>query len=101
LLGDFNVKLGREVISKPTNGNESLPQSSNDNEVRVVNYATSEILYSKVPCFHITTFINTHNQVYNFLIDKGLHSNVVDVRADCDNVHYLVVREVRGETDCQ
>jgi exonuclease III len=42
LLGDFNAKLGREDIFKPTKGNESL-QDSNDNGVRIVNFATSKI----------------------------------------------------------
>jgi hypothetical protein len=31
LLGDFNAKVGREDIFKPTIGNESLHQISNDN----------------------------------------------------------------------
>jgi hypothetical protein len=39
LLGDFNAKVGREDIFKPTIGNESLHQDSNDNGVRVVNFA--------------------------------------------------------------
>jgi hypothetical protein len=30
LLGDFNVKVGREEIFKPTIGNESLHEISND-----------------------------------------------------------------------
>jgi hypothetical protein len=30
LLGDFNAKAGREDISKPTIGNESLHENSND-----------------------------------------------------------------------
>jgi hypothetical protein len=44
LLGDFNAKVGREDIFKPTIGNESSHEISNDNEVRVVNYATSKNL---------------------------------------------------------
>jgi exonuclease III len=31
LLGDFNAKVGREDIFKPTIGNESLHEISNDN----------------------------------------------------------------------
>jgi len=31
LLGDFNAKVGRENILKPTIGQESLHQDSNDN----------------------------------------------------------------------
>jgi hypothetical protein len=33
LLEDFNAKVGREDISKPTIGNESLHEISNDNGV--------------------------------------------------------------------
>ena len=40
LLGDFNAKVGREIIFKPTTGQESLHQDSNDNGVRLVNFAT-------------------------------------------------------------
>ena len=42
ILGDFNAKVGREIIFKPTTGNESLHQASNDNGVRIVNFATSK-----------------------------------------------------------
>jgi hypothetical protein len=40
LLGDFNAKVGREDIFKPTIGNESLHEISNDNGVGIVNFAT-------------------------------------------------------------
>ena len=43
LLGDFNAKVGRENIFKPTIGIESLHQDNNDNGVRIVNIATSKI----------------------------------------------------------
>ena len=43
LLGDFNAKVGREKIFKPTIGQKSLHQDSNDNGVRLVNFATSKI----------------------------------------------------------
>jgi hypothetical protein len=36
LLGDFNAKEGREDIFKPTIGNESLHDISNDNGITVV-----------------------------------------------------------------
>jgi hypothetical protein len=42
LLGDFNAKVGREDIFKPTTGSESLHENSNDNGVRAVNFATSK-----------------------------------------------------------
>jgi len=40
LLGDFNAKVGRENIFKPTIGQESLHQDTIDNGVRLVNFAT-------------------------------------------------------------
>jgi len=40
LLGDFNPKMEREDIFKPTIGQESLHQDSNDNGVGLVNFAT-------------------------------------------------------------
>jgi len=46
LLGDFNAKLGREDIFKPTIGNEILHQDSNDNNdngVRIVNFPHQKI----------------------------------------------------------
>ena len=44
LLGHFNAKVGRESIFKTTIGNESLHhQYSNDNGVRIVNFAHQKI----------------------------------------------------------
>ena len=39
LLWDFNAKVVIEKIFQPTIGNESLHQDSNDNGVRIVNFA--------------------------------------------------------------
>ena len=43
MLGDFKAKVGRENIFKPTVGNESLHQDSNDNGVRIINFAHKKI----------------------------------------------------------
>jgi hypothetical protein len=48
LLGDFNEKVGRENIFKPTIGQESLHQDSNDFGVRIVNFTTSKSLVVKI-----------------------------------------------------
>jgi hypothetical protein len=72
LLGDFNAKVGREDIFNPTIGNESLHAISNDNGVRVVNFATSKNLTVKNKMFphrniHKVTWTSpdgrTHNQI--------------------------------------
>jgi hypothetical protein len=57
LLEDFSAEVGREDFFKRTTGNESLHETSNDNGVRVVKFATSKNL-TKVKCSHIITFIN-------------------------------------------
>ncbi|PNF23141.1 hypothetical protein B7P43_G06674 [Cryptotermes secundus] len=108
LLGDFNAKVGREDISKPTIGNESLYEISNDIGVRVVNFATSKNLTVKSTMFphrniHKFTWTSPdgkiHNQIDHILIDRRRHSSILDVRsfraADCDTDHYLVVAKVK------
>jgi exonuclease III len=47
LLGHFNAKVGREDISKPIIGNESLHEISNHNGDTVVNFATFKNLKVK------------------------------------------------------
>jgi hypothetical protein len=47
LLGDFNAKVGKEDIFKPTIGNESLHEIITDNGVRIVNFATTKNLNSQ------------------------------------------------------
>jgi hypothetical protein len=59
LLGDFNAKVGRENIFKPTIGNESLHQDSNDNGVRIINFATPKNLVVKSTCSSTGTFKST------------------------------------------
>ncbi|PNF20284.1 hypothetical protein B7P43_G14727, partial [Cryptotermes secundus] len=108
LLGDFNAKVGREDIFKPTIGNESLHEISNDNGVRVVNFATSENLAVKSTMFphrniHKFTWTSPdgkiHNQIDHILIDRRRHSSILDVTtfkaADFNTDHYLVVAKVR------
>jgi exonuclease III len=58
LLGDFNAKIGREDIFKPTIGNESVHEISNDNGVRLVNLLHLKTSKSHVRCSHIATSIN-------------------------------------------
>ena len=51
VLGDFNAKVGRENIFKPMTENESLHQDSNENGVRIVNFATQKNLVVKSMIF--------------------------------------------------
>jgi hypothetical protein len=108
LLGDFNGNVGREDIFKPVVGNKSLHEISNDNGVRVVNFASSKNLIVKNTTFphhdiHKHTWTSpdgvTHNQTELVLIDKRRHSNISPVRSfrgvDCDTDRYLIVAELR------
>ena len=93
---------------KPTIGNESLHQVSNDNGVRIVNFATSKNLVVKSTMFphrsiHKCTWTTpdgqTHNQIDHILIDMRRHSSIIDLRSfrggGCDTDHYLVVAKFR------
>jgi hypothetical protein len=108
LLGDFNAKLGKEGIFKPTIGNNNLLQERSDKSVRIVNLFTSRNLVVKSTMFqhqNSRTFTwtspdgKTHNLTYHILIDRRWHSHIFDVppsrRAHCDIDHYLVFAKVR------
>jgi len=108
LLGDLNAKVKRENFFKPTVGNDSLHQDSNDDGVRIVNFTTSKNLVVKSTIFphriiHRYAWSspngNTHKQAEQILIDKRRLSSILDVRscrgADCNTDYYLVVAKVR------
>jgi hypothetical protein len=106
LLGDFNTKVGREDIFKPTIGNESSQESSNDNEASVVKFATSKNLLAKSTVFphrsiHKYSYTwkspdgKMHYHIDHVLIDRRRHSSILDVRcfrgADCVTDRYTIV----------
>jgi len=75
MLGDFNAKVRRENIFKPTIGNESLHQGSKDDGFSTVNFATSRNLVFKSTMFphrNIHKYTRTspngksHNQVITY-----------------------------------
>jgi hypothetical protein len=107
LLADFNAKVGREDIFKPTTGKCEFTQINNDNGVREVNFSTSKNLTVKSVTFpyrniHKFTWISPdgkmHNQIGHIFVDRRRHSSILDVQsvrpADCDTDHYLVVAKV-------
>ena len=73
--------MGREIVFKPTIGQESLHQDSYDNGVRLVNFATSKNLVVRSMMFphrniHKYTWNSpdgkTHNQIDHVLIGNGI-----------------------------
>jgi benzoyl-CoA reductase/2-hydroxyglutaryl-CoA dehydratase subunit BcrC/BadD/HgdB len=106
ILLDVNATVGRENIFKPTSGNESLDQNSNDSGVRIIKFTTSKSLVVKSTMFtHRNTHTwtspdwKTHNQIDHIVIDMRWHSSMLDLRsfraADCDADHYLVAAKLR------
>jgi len=88
LLGDFNTKVGRENSFKLTIGNESLHQDSNDNGVRIINFATPKnlvVISMMSPHQNIHKYAwtstdgYTHNQIDHILKDRRWHSSMLDV----------------------
>jgi len=73
------AEVGRENILKLTIGNESVHQNNSDNDVRIVNFATSKNLVFKLKMFqhpniHKYTWTSpdgkTHNQIDQILIHR-------------------------------
>jgi hypothetical protein len=106
-LRDFNAKVHREGTFKPTTGNQSLHDISNDNGVRVGRFARLKNLIVKSTVFphhniHKFTWTSPDGKtpiIDRILIDRRRHSSILDVRsfraADCDTDHHLVVERVR------
>ena len=82
--------MGGENVFKPRTGIECLHQDSNDNGVRIVNFATTKNLVVKSTMFprcniHKYTWTSpdgkTHNQIDYILIDRICHSNILDIQS--------------------
>jgi hypothetical protein len=73
MLGEFNAKLGRGGIFKPTTGNEILHWDSNDSSVRIVNLATSKNLV-----FRSTTFLHRNVHKYAWASPYGKNHRHID-----------------------
>ena len=73
ILSDYNAKVAKENIFKPTIGNGSLHQESNDNAVRIANFATSKIYSLTARCSRTETFISTPGP----LLIEGLTTRLI------------------------
>jgi hypothetical protein len=93
----------KENIFKPTIGNESLYQDTNDNGVRIVKFAPTKHLIVKSTTFphrkiqkYTCTYINgkIHNQIGHMLIDRRWNSSMLDIRS-LSGIGCLVVAKFR------
>jgi hypothetical protein len=102
-VGVFTAKLRRDNIFKLIIRDESPHQDSNDNGVRIVNFAATKSYLLRAESSRTETFLNsifaypyqkTHNQIDHILIDSRWHYSIIHIRyvrgADCDTDQCLV-----------
>jgi endonuclease/exonuclease/phosphatase family metal-dependent hydrolase len=109
VMGDANAEVGRETVHQPTIGNHSLHESTNENGLRLVDFAAGRQMAIKNTYFmhkriHLQTWHSpdgpTFNQIDHCLIDGRHFSDVIDVMvrrgANIDSDHMLVVIKLRA-----
>jgi hypothetical protein len=102
--GDLNAQMGRESNYIPSIRKESLHIASNDNGIRVINFAVSKHLVVSSTFFpkkniHKQTWVfpNTINksQINYIIIEKRHKSCIINLssykEADGDTDHYFLV----------
>jgi hypothetical protein len=88
VMRDANAKVGRETVHQTTIGKHSLHESTNEHELRLVDFAAGGQMAIKSTYFmhkriHRQTWHSpdghTFNQIDHCLIDGGHFSDVIDV----------------------
>lgn len=110
ILGDLNAKVGQEPQFLRTIGNHSLHKESNDNGLRLINFAATTKMvivstYFPRKKIHKGTWKSpdgqTVNQIDHVLIDARHFTDVIDVKtkrgANIDSDHYLVQTKLRAK----
>jgi hypothetical protein len=108
LLGDMNAQVGKENTYKTTIGKHSLHNRSNDNGIRLINFAISKNMVISSTRFprkniHKETWLSPGGrfsiQIDHVLIEnkhKRIIQNLKSYRgADADTDHYLVLIDFR------
>ena len=88
ILGDFNAKVGKEAIYKPTIGNESLHIETN-NGIKMIHFAIFKGLNVSTTFphkdIHKETWYSadgrTANQIHHVLISNRFRSAITDITA--------------------
>jgi len=104
LIGDFNAQIGREPLYRSVIGIESLHLISNNNGMRVINFASSKDLMVSSTFFlrkdifkhmWISPDTRTKNQIDHVIVNRRHKTCITNVRsyrgADGDSDHYLVI----------
>lgn len=114
ILGDFNAKVGQEETYRPAIGLHSLHELSNDNGVRLIDFAILNNLvvtstYFPHKSIHKVTWRSpdgrTANQIDHVMIDGRHRWNILDVKScrgpNIDSDHYLVRVLFRARIDAR
>jgi exonuclease III len=114
VIGDLNARVGREEAFVPIIGRHSLHRESNDNGLRLINFATAHNMRVSSTFFnhkniHKATWTHggsgTKAQLDHVLVDARHASDVLDVRSyrllatDIDHHssdHYLIGAKLRA-----
>jgi hypothetical protein len=102
-MGDTNAKVGRETVHQSTIGKHSLHESTNENGLRLVDWAIKST-YFMHKRIHLQSWHSPDghifNQIVHCLIDGRHFSDVIDVMArrdgNIDSDHMLVVIKLRA-----
>ncbi|KAL4113249.1 hypothetical protein QTP88_016908 [Uroleucon formosanum] len=90
VIGDFNAKIGKETIYKPTIGSESLHEESNVNGYKLISFAGAKNMTLSSTCFphkniHKQTWISpcgyVRNQIDHIIVDSRIKSCIRDERS--------------------
>jgi len=89
ILGDFNAKVGKESIYKPTIGNESLHNEINNNRIKMIQFVISIGLNARITFPHKdinketwhSADSRTANQTDHILISNRFRTAITDIRA--------------------
>jgi len=90
IVGGFNAKVDKEIICKPTIGNGSLYNETNNSGIRMIHFAISDGLNVKSATFphkdiHKETLYSaegsTATQIDQVLISNRFRSTITDIRA--------------------
>ncbi|XP_058449191.1 uncharacterized protein LOC131429161 [Malaya genurostris] len=107
IIGDLNAQVGQEEEFRPTIGRFSAHQLTNENGLRLIDFAASKNMAIRSTFFqHSLPYRytwrspqQTESQIDYVLIDGRHFSEIIDVRtyrgANVDSDHYLVMVKLR------
>ncbi|XP_039433298.1 uncharacterized protein LOC120415756 [Culex pipiens pallens] len=107
VIGDFNAQVGQEEEFRPVIGKFSAHVRTNENGLRLIDFATSKNMAVRSTCFQHNlrdkytwrSPQGTESQIDHVVIDGRHFSDIIDVRtyrgANVDSDHYLVMVKMR------